>query len=348
MELGELFITLGFHADTIKLKEFMHAVGELNMSSIAGAVGLGSLYEATRKIMNIADQSAMSIWGFSQTTGISQKQTQQFSGVVEDLGGSADEAKSSLDGLQKAMLAVQLGNGNAKPFVLLGLNPGEKDPFVILTKLQDFLKFSNVKDSFKQMIVAELGMSQGLIPILKNIENLAQAMDKVRIAEEQQILTMVRFHQVNAKMGRELKLIWIDLATIFEPAIETIEHLITLIIELMDNVFGMKKSLAGSVGTGINEFVNWLLPFAPKDMAAKIGDSIFKPFETYSGMPIEGTSWATKNLVPSSASGNTVVNHNFDISVSGVQDPEKASELVTKKLEKLFSDRFYHEKVQER
>ena len=54
MKIGELFVELGFHADTMKLKEFTSALGELSMSSVMSVLGLGTLYESVKKIMGIA------------------------------------------------------------------------------------------------------------------------------------------------------------------------------------------------------------------------------------------------------------------------------------------------------
>ncbi len=42
------------------------------------------------------------------------------------------------------------------------------------------------------------------------------------------------------------------------------------------------------------------------------------------------------------------ISHDIDVHVSGVSDPEKASDLVVKKLQRMLTDRYYHQKLQER
>ena len=135
MIVDELFVALGFKTDTLKLKEFISALGELRMSSIASAVGVGWLYEATRKAISVATEASMSTWQFSEMTEISTKKTQQFVNVFEKLGVSVEEAKGSLSGLKTAMFEAQWRGGEAASAAsLIGLTGREKDVFEQLRK----------------------------------------------------------------------------------------------------------------------------------------------------------------------------------------------------------------------
>jgi hypothetical protein len=347
MTIGELFIELGFKADTMKLKDFMKAVGELNMSSIASALGLGVLYDATNKIMNIADGAAMSIWGFSQTTGIGTKEAQQFSAVVEQLGGSAEDAKGSLKNLQTAMFNVKWGQGNIAPFQAMQIDP-RKGVFEALAKIQEFVKSPKYTDEFKRMMIEAIGLSDSLIPVLKNTKDITEAMKAQEISAEKQIETMVQFHQVNKKLGQELGLIWMDLATIIEPVIEMIEKVLTLILRLFDNILSGKKNLAASLGTGSKQFLNWLLPFLPEDFPEKLGDYI-NPFKEKSIEDVlKPFDFLLKPPATQMAGSTTYGDTTIKVDVSGTSDPIKAAEEAAKKINKMLSDRFYHQGTQKR
>jgi hypothetical protein len=355
MTIGELFIELGFKADTMKLKDFMHSVAELNMSSIAAALGLGTLYESTSKIMSIADQAAMSVFGFTQVTGISGKEVQQFSAITEQLGVSSQEAQSSLKGLQSAMMNVRLNRGNAEPFLLAGIDITEKDIFKTIKQLQDFIKQSSAPDSIKRMIIAEMGLSEGMFTVLKNTEDITQAIEEQRYAYEKQIETMVRFHKVNADLGNTLKLVWTDIASLIEPVIESLEHLLKLVIEFFDNILGGKKNFMESVGSYTKGFMNWLMPFLPEDSWNKLGD-LFNPFKSkvIGGYEIPGI----QNLLPpispltmSSLGGtgtSNVVQNDIDVDVSGVNDPIEAANHAINKLQRMLTDTYYNRNTQER
>jgi hypothetical protein len=346
--IGELFIELGFHADTMKLKDFMHAVGELNMKSLATAVGLGTLYEATTKIMGMADETAMSIWQFSQITGITQKQIQQFVDVVEQMGGSAEDAKGSLDRLKKAMLEVQLGQNDAaaQAFTYMGVRIGEKDPFVILKKASEFLKNAPYDETFKRRMIVQAGISESLIPLLKNITDLTKAMDEQRVAMDNQIATMVRFHQINKKLGQEFGLIWIDAASLIEPVVEIIENLATAITHLVDNILGGKKNILAASGTAVEDFYHWLFPFLPKDTMKNFGDWLnpFKKKTWGEAIPFyEDITHLNPHaqLAPAGAGGATITNH-VRIEVSGATSPEETGRHVASVLEKTY-DNWYRE-----
>jgi len=341
MNIGELFIELGFKADTMKLKEFMHAVGELNMSSIAGAVGLGSLYEATKKIMEIADKTAMSVFGYTQVTGMSGKQMQQFSNYAKEMGVSAEDAEGSLKNLQMTMFNVKLGRGSAEPFILTGVNPNEKDPIKTMQQLQDFIKTHDTLDpAIHRMLVSEMGISENMLQVLKTSDRITDSINKQPFATDKEIKKILEYHKALSDLGTHINLLFTRWGASLVPVVKHLDSLASKMLEILRTGEGWK-----SLFTEIEQIFQKMMPLvgALKLIGAglKIAEkNIEKNFKFIMSAP-------TPPSVALAGAGNTTTNQ-FDISVSGVQDPEKASELVSRKLEKLFSDRFYHEKVQER
>lgn len=343
MNIGELFIELGFKADTMKLKEFMHAVGELNMSSIAGAVGLGGLYEATKRIMDIADKTAMSIFGYTQVTGLSGKQMQQFSNYAKEMGMSAEDAEGSLKNLQMTMFNVKIGQANPRPFALTGMDPNEKDPIKSLQQLQDYVKATKELDpAIHRWIVNDLGVSESMLLILKASDRITDSINKQPFATDKEINKIVEYHKVLSKLGTDINLLFVRWGASLTPVIVELDKLAVTMLEILRTGEGWKKLFAeiGHIIAKLSPLLNFL---KIADVGLKIAEkSIEKNFK-FAFSPATNPSAALAG-----SSGGTVNNYNFEAAISGVQDPEKASDLVTKKLEKLFSDRFYHEKVQER
>lgn len=378
MTIGELVIELGFSADTKVLNDFGRAVGNLNLNSIATALGLGALYEATNKIMNVADQTAMSLWGFNQVTGVSQKQTQQFSNVVEQLGGNAQDAQGSLKNLQTAMLNVQLGRGNAEPFILTGIDPSTRNVFEVLEKLQTFLKTSRASDSVKRMIVSEFGLAESMIPVLKNAKDINKAMDEFITNSPEQEQALVRSHAAWAKLDNEWRVVLTDiggeLAPLFEGTANALDYLaevihkypelnqILLALAIMFGVVtaaivGMSLAmvavaiagwisglsevalLVGSIAAGL-AMITMNLDKIPK--LAHLATT----FANASEFPLIGVGMAA-HLV-GAATGNRTITNDIDFVVSGVLDPERAGEIAAKKLQKILTDRYYHEPTQSR
>jgi hypothetical protein len=326
VNIGELFIELGFKADTMKLQDFTRALMSLNMSSVMSVLGLGAMYEATAKIMNIADQASMNLWGFNQVTGISVKQATQFSDVVEQLGGSAQDAQSSLKGLQTAMFNVLIGRGNMEPFVLTGISPSEKNIFKVLEQLGKFLRESPAEDSVKRMIVAEMGLSESMIPVLKNTKDINAAMEKQGYISQSQIEGMTKFHKANASLGQSLKLIWVDIAVLIGPTLERMAKFAALYTSGMDNLLGKKKGVSDIHREFLGGFGEWITPMLEYNKSV------------YGG--------ALQKVGSSAASYTT--HQKVDIHVNGAQNPDLIADTINKKIDKMLSDTYYHQEPQKR
>ena len=252
MNIAELFILLGFKADTMKLKEFVSAVGSLNMSSVMSAVGLGVLYEGISKIMGIADSAGMGIWNFSQVTGIASKEVQQFSNYSEEMGATADEAKNSLANLQMSMAKVKLGEGNIRPFYMMGVDLNEKDIFKTMIQIQNFLKNSPMDATLKRMIVAEAGVAQGLIPVLENTKDLTAEMVKQGYINDQEIEKTREFHKVNRELGADMIILWTQIGAVLTPFVDGLTKISDLLLKITRTGKGW-GNLFGTLGKDLWE-----------------------------------------------------------------------------------------------
>ena len=324
MTIGELFIELGFKADTMKLHDFMTAVGELNMASIASALGLGVLYEATHKIMNIADQTATSIWDFSKITGVSTKDTQAFANAIEKVSGTADEARSSLKNLRSDMAKVAIGEGNLRPFAMMGITVDpDSDPIEVMKKIQNFLKTTSMKPVYADMLAAEAGLSEGTIIALRNMEDLTSAMKEQEIIGEQQINTMHEFHQLNKSLQQSFATIWTDIGSLIEPVIKEIASLLHIFTSFIHSLSTSKNMLDPYIKFAEN-IGAWINPFK--------GD--------WSGV--------VNSVKLAGVGGSSTTSNDIDIHISGVTTPAEVAAEVGRKLQKMLTDRFYHQPNQER
>jgi hypothetical protein len=311
MTVGELFITLGFKADTMKLKDFMNAVGELNMRSVMSAVGLGTLYEATAKIMGIADQAGMSVWNFAETTGISGKSMTQFAYYAEQMGSSVEDAQASLKNLQMAMFNVSIGRGNMEPFILTGIDPTKvKDQFEVLQKIGEFLR-GPASDAVKRMVVAEFGLSESMIPVLKNTQSLNQALKGMGYIYDTEIKKVREFHQANKELGQSLQQLAMFGAKLLTPTVNALQK-----------IASGAAHIARREG-GWGEFFGGLARMSPlANVAGLVGAGV----------------------------ASHVVNNNqkIDINISETSNPVKIGEAVYRKLTEVLTDTYYHQSTQSR
>ncbi len=121
MKIAELFAEVGFKFDTLKLREFNHMLGDLNISSIIGVSSLAGLDVAVKKLIEGTAGLSSNLKTIQENTGINPQFTQQLEGVSEALGAAKGDADSFLTSLSKAQLQIRMGKGNIQPFILGGL-----------------------------------------------------------------------------------------------------------------------------------------------------------------------------------------------------------------------------------
>lgn len=144
--VGELFVELFFKADTIKLKDFLNSVGELNMSSIAASVGLAGLYDSLSKILTASSTTAIGLHTFGAETGISTEKVDQFDNATRKAGLSADVFKNAVGSMQDKIASMQLTGGDSGFFSgVLGLNPYEAIDAIDMVEKA----INRIKDKFK-------------------------------------------------------------------------------------------------------------------------------------------------------------------------------------------------------
>jgi hypothetical protein len=382
MNLMELFIELGFKADTMKLKEFMRAVGDLNMSSIASAVGLGAMYEATSKIMRIADDAAMSVFGYTQITGESGKEMQQFSAYAEKMGASSQDATGSLKSLQMALLNVQLGRGNGEPFAIMGIDPYKsKNTIDVLEKIQKFVRDPNVEDKFKRLIVSEVGLSESMIQVLKSSQDIRKSMEGESFIVDRLVSTQMRYHGELVELGHEWSIALTEVGGALAPVltailryVEGFVRFITSHKKAVEWIGALIISLAillpllnpVSATVEIIAFAIWGIVEAVKFLVHWLGILVEKWKEVSKSMPdmsLGGKSMPDMSLggigksmmgplgmiLPSLSTGrgSSVNTNNNDINfnISGANHPEAIAKVVSEEIQKLFTNRFYDQKA---
>ena len=351
MELNDgIWVALGFKADTLKLKEFVSAIGDLDMRTVAATLGLGTLYDATYKIMNLADQTAMSMFSFSQTTGISSQKMEQLSTLTKQFGGSASDASTSLKNLQNAMFQAQL-HGGGMAFVLTGIDPfKDKDPFVVLEKVATFLKSSRFNDDAKRMVVAQLGISESMIPMLKNIDKLKKAMGEQLTPLQSATDALLTQSMAASKLDSDWRVLVTDIGGAIAPGIqklaEVLDHLTVAIAkspELTKSVAALATAIGVIVAAltalgiymAIGALIAWVAALAPVELAFlaiataiglvianldKLPHFAENPFSTMGAIAASPSSVALGQL----AGNNPVVNNTIDVVVhaaeAGVKD----------------------------
>ena len=228
MTIGELFIELGFHADTMKLKDFMHAVGELNMSSIATALGLGTLYEATNKIMNIAGDASENLRQFGDITGLDQQKMERFGKAAEQMGVQFKTSQGFINGLQDELVRLKAGQGNVGFWQTLGIeNPASKDAFQIADEISKKLSNPNMDQGWKKLILSLKGFNPELLLALQHNKQFLEIQSKIDVESKYERDTLNDLRRAWVEVGQEWGHALLKLAVAIAPALRSLAEFLT-------------------------------------------------------------------------------------------------------------------------
>lgn len=185
MTIGELIINLGFKADEKKLRDFTSMLGDLNLSSVLTAAGLGGVFKGVEKVIDISRTATDRMHGFQIETGLSAEKMKAWSNAAEQVGASKGAVEGTLRAIhsmqQRFLLTRELPQSFLGARHMLAEATGvvlpldADDPFEFLKTLREGLK--EFPTAQRSMLMDMLGISSEMLRFLtmseeqwKNIE----------------------------------------------------------------------------------------------------------------------------------------------------------------------------------
>lgn len=221
MNVGELIMYIGFKADTIKLNEFVHAVSELNLSSVLASLGVKELYDGLKSVIDIADKSALEMNIFTSETGLSAQKMEQWTRYAEKFGVAGDTVANALTTIQKKATGLKLGTDSSllTPLYLLNqagagiTNADLNNPFVFLNKALAALQ--KVNPELRTTIAGMLGINEQLL----TIKSFAGA-DGIRVLSPDNVQELNKMHSSLVDLGNEWKNVFEEIGASFVPMLD--------------------------------------------------------------------------------------------------------------------------------
>lgn len=255
MEINDgLYVKLGFHADTTKLKDFIRAIGDLNMKSVMSAVGLGGLYAATQKIADIANEASMKLYNFHQQTGMDTTELQQFSRFAEQMGAGKDAAEAyvrSLQDLKESYRTAQPGATFA--IQMTGLDPNKLDDFKYVQKtLREF--YNGAAPDIDKLRVAQELHGVALLGAYKASEDLWKSQYKLDVISDKERDSIALQNSAWHKMGQEWVVVATRIQVMLVPAVIALAKSLEWVLNIVagkDFIGGFLRWTAVLLGVGM-------------------------------------------------------------------------------------------------
>ncbi len=139
MKLGEFFVQLGVSADTLKVKDFASAIGEIPVEAASAILAVAGITLKLKEMIGEAFDAATAMEEFQTATGLSAQEMGRWQIVAQQANVSAEAITSSVQGLSRQLAEIRLGRGNIAPFQLLGIDT-TKNAFGVLDQLRTKIK----------------------------------------------------------------------------------------------------------------------------------------------------------------------------------------------------------------
>jgi hypothetical protein len=167
MNIGSLFVNLGFKADTKALKNFDNGIKNLNknIALTTGAV-LASTY-AFKKFLDTGVNVASGLVNFQNQTGLAVDGLNKLvaAGTAVSTGLSFDNITNDVINLEKTLARIRLGQGSVKPFQLLNIDVNGQNAFGVIEQLRKQIK--GLPDITATILLEDVGLNANFLQILK-------------------------------------------------------------------------------------------------------------------------------------------------------------------------------------
>lgn len=176
MKIGELFVQLGFRADQTKLREFIGGIGELSLSSVLAAAGVGAVGVAFAELADKAAHAGGELRNFRLQTGGSIEDLQAFRNVAEQLGLSVGEVDGDFKRLQDTIAKIKFEGQNNMGLAMLGIDPTGKSVRQILVEAQK--KMRSLTPENQRVVAQYLGISEAMLTVFNSTADLNSELDQ--------------------------------------------------------------------------------------------------------------------------------------------------------------------------
>jgi hypothetical protein len=130
-----------------------------------------------------ASDAAVQIDKISSLTGLSSGSIQRLGDMAAQTGGSIEDITGAVQHFQKNSVDIMLGRGgNIGAFQFMGIDP-HQDPLKILDQLS--VKLKTMPTALGTNMARDMGLSDDLIYLLKNRENIKPASDETFLTDKE-------------------------------------------------------------------------------------------------------------------------------------------------------------------
>ena len=230
MNIGELFVKIGIKGG----KESIATMSQLKNTTVAAKAAVLGLVVAFAKMSQEARKFAMNMEVFEANTGLSGQTLQKMSWQAAQAGVSLENMAGTLQTIQSMSKQIALGEGNIKPFQMLGID-SQQDPVKILNDIGNAIRRNQKDPAMIRQIVDDFGISNELYYAL--LQKQTEELDKQFLLKDEDKEALVKLNQEWYKIWWYVKQIGIKsqgfLAHVALPLVKAVGSVVKFVGELI-------------------------------------------------------------------------------------------------------------------
>lgn len=330
MEIGELLVNLGFKADTSKLRDFIHDLGDLNISALIGGGSLGLMVDQIKNLLETANRTASAFNNFNALTGQSRQELQAWDKVAQESGLAAGSMASTIDTLQNNIQGLELTGEGAAAYGRLWIDPRQfKDDFSLLEAIGQ--KLEGMPISLQKWYLQQLGLNEQLVMM---IPHLAEVHNQITNTE-QEFKNMRELQHDGVQLMLDFQTLLVSIASIIEKSfVGDMLRGLDIMVKFLDN-----SQLLVPILTAIAVIMGRI---AIASVIAGLSNPI-TALPTIGALAVGGTLVGAGILgaLNRGDDNSQVVTQHNSIQVNGSDDPQKTAKAIGDYIEKMHSDAEY-------
>ena len=232
MQIGSLFMALGFDVDDKKLDEFSGKIGSLR-SGLTATAGIAAAGVSALSAMAFAGaKTAMGLTNFESQTNSSMEAVQRLANVATQLNNelSLDDVKAAFVSLFDTITNAEWGEGATGILALLGITDvAQKTPTDMINEFRRVWREtqSGISQAKKQKLFEEAGLPRSFIDVIKASQDEFDKLYSRDIISREEIEKLRELSGVMENLKHETKLLSTALGTMFSGVLNPSFSLLT-------------------------------------------------------------------------------------------------------------------------
>ena len=251
MNIGELFIALGFDVDDSKLKSFDDGIKSLtkDFAVVTGAT-TAALY-GFEVFIDTAVRASVALYNFNQQTDLSTTSLQQWQAAATAANPAltVDQVTSSIAALENNLVEIRkFGGGNASPFLWLGIDISHGQTAIdILEELR--AKVGQLDRATAVNLIQKMGLSPGFINVLTKSREEFDKFVAAQVRSKQSIDIIEKLAERMAFLQFKLSVFKDNLLADFTPGIlqliDVLEEFGKVAVQTLEDFWAAGEKLTG-------------------------------------------------------------------------------------------------------